>query len=85
MNFLAYSSRGTVFFKSNDTLGFWKDKETLLEMFDEVVKEVRQENIIQFVSDNELAFKVVGKALQQRNNTCFFFCLLVLPITLIRC
>uniref|UniRef100_A0A6N2K340 BED-type domain-containing protein n=1 Tax=Salix viminalis TaxID=40686 RepID=A0A6N2K340_SALVM len=42
------------------------DKETLLEMFDEVVKEVGQENIIQFVSDNEASFKAAGKALQQR-------------------
>jgi len=33
-------------------------------MFDKVVKEVGQENIFQFVSDNESAFKAVGKALQ---------------------
>jgi hypothetical protein len=42
-------------------------------MFDEVVKEVRQENIVQFVSDK--------KALQQRYD--IFFSLFVLPITLI--
>ena len=40
MNFLAYSPKGTIFFKSVDTSGLLKDKETLLEMFDEVVKEV---------------------------------------------
>nr|TKS15721.1 hypothetical protein D5086_0000029670 [Populus alba] len=51
---------------SVDTSSLRKDKETLLEMFDEVVKEVGQENIVQFVSDNESAFKAVGKALQQR-------------------
>uniref|UniRef100_A0A6N2NC96 BED-type domain-containing protein n=1 Tax=Salix viminalis TaxID=40686 RepID=A0A6N2NC96_SALVM len=66
MNFLAYSPRGTVFLKSVDTSGLRKDKETLLEMFDEVVKEVGQENIVQFVSDNEASFKAAGKALQQR-------------------
>ncbi|KAG6752285.1 hypothetical protein POTOM_044507 [Populus tomentosa] len=59
VNFLAYSPRV-------DTSSLRKDKETLLEMFDEVVKEVGQENIVQFVSDNESAFKAVGKALQQR-------------------
>uniref|UniRef100_A0A6N2MSJ5 BED-type domain-containing protein n=1 Tax=Salix viminalis TaxID=40686 RepID=A0A6N2MSJ5_SALVM len=66
VNFLAYSPRGTVFLKSVDTSGLRKDKETLLEMFDEVVKEVGQENIVQFVSDNEASFKAAGKALQQR-------------------
>ena len=71
VNFLAYSPRGTIFLKSVDTLGLRKDKETLLEMFDEVVKEVGQENILQFVSDNKAAFKAVGKALQQRYGTFF--------------
>jgi len=46
VNFLAYSPRGTIFLKSVDTSGLRKDKETLLEMFDEVVKEVGQENIV---------------------------------------
>ena len=39
VNFLAYSPRGTIFLKSVDTSGLRKDKKTLLEMFDEVVKE----------------------------------------------
>ena len=81
VNFVAYSPRGTIFLKFVDILDLQKDKETLLEMFDEVVKEVGQENIIQFVSDNESAFKAAGKALQQRYGT--FFCILVLPIALI--
>ena len=72
VNFLAYSPRGTIFLKSVDTSGLRKDKETLLEMFDEVVKEVGQENIVQFVSDNESAFKAAGKALQQRYGTFFW-------------
>uniref|UniRef100_A0A6N2MJA2 DUF659 domain-containing protein n=1 Tax=Salix viminalis TaxID=40686 RepID=A0A6N2MJA2_SALVM len=71
VNFLAYSPRGTVFLKSVDTSGLRKDKETLLEMFDEVVKEVGQENIVQFVSDNEASYKAAGKALQQRFATHF--------------
>jgi len=40
MNFLACSPRGTIFLKSDDTPGLRKDKGTLFEMFDEVVKEV---------------------------------------------
>ncbi|KAG6792985.1 hypothetical protein POTOM_002152 [Populus tomentosa] len=60
VNFLAYSPRGTIFLKSVDTSGLRKDKETLLEMCDEVAKEMGQENIVQFVSDNESAFKTAG-------------------------
>ncbi|XP_011011287.1 PREDICTED: uncharacterized protein LOC105115911 [Populus euphratica] len=72
VNFLAYSPRGTIFLKLVDTSGLRKDTETLLEMFDEIVKEMGQENIIQFVSDNESAFKAAGKALQQRYGTFFW-------------
>ncbi|KAJ6881483.1 hypothetical protein NC651_028159 [Populus alba x Populus x berolinensis] len=72
VNFLAYSPRGTIFLKSVDTSGLRKDKETLFEMFDEVVKEVGQENIVQFVSDNDFAFKATGKTLQQRYDTFFW-------------
>ena len=32
-------------------------------MFDEVVKEVGQENSVQYVNDNEFVFKAAGKAL----------------------
>ena len=73
INFLAYSPRGIVFLKSIDTSGLRKDKKTLLEIFDEVVKELGQENIVQFVGDNEASFKAVGKALQQRYDTFFWF------------
>ena len=51
-------------------------------MFDEVVIEVGQENMVQFVSDNEVAFKAAGKALLGKGMTPFFG-LLVLPIALI--
>jgi len=38
--FVAYSPKGTIFLKSVDISGLRKDKETLREMFEEVVKEV---------------------------------------------
>ena len=40
-------------------------------MFNEVIKEVGQENIVQFVNDNKSAFKATGKALQQSYGTFF--------------
>jgi len=52
MNFLAYFSRCTIFFKSVDTSDLQKDKEILFKIFPEVVKEVGLENIIKFISDN---------------------------------
>lgn len=72
INFLAYSPRGTMFLKSVDTSGLRKDKDTLLELFDEVVKEVGSENIVQFVSDNDVSYKAAGQALQHRYGTFFW-------------
>lgn len=72
INFLAYSPRGTMFLKSIDTSGLRKDKETLLELFDQVVKEVGPENVVQFVSDNDASYKAAGQALQHRYGTFFW-------------
>jgi hypothetical protein len=79
--FLVYSPRGTMFLKSIDTSGLRKDKETLLELFDQVVREVGPENVVQFVSDNDASYKAAGQALQHRYDT--FFGLHVLLIALI--
>uniref|UniRef100_A0A6N2LJF6 HAT C-terminal dimerisation domain-containing protein n=1 Tax=Salix viminalis TaxID=40686 RepID=A0A6N2LJF6_SALVM len=61
VNFLAYSPRGTVFLKSVDTSGLRKDKETLLEMFDEVVKEVGQEKLSNLLVIMRLHLRLLGK------------------------
>uniref|UniRef100_A0A6N2KZR3 BED-type domain-containing protein n=1 Tax=Salix viminalis TaxID=40686 RepID=A0A6N2KZR3_SALVM len=73
VNFLAYSPRGTVFLKSVDTSGLRKDKETLLEMFDEVVKEVGKENIVQLLvimSFIKAAETLIRKEFTNGNDLC---------------
>ncbi|GKU98298.1 hypothetical protein SLEP1_g11318 [Rubroshorea leprosula] len=59
--FLVYCPRGSMFLKSVDTSGLTKDADTLERMFDEVVKEVGVENVIQFITDNDASFKAAGK------------------------
>ncbi|KAG6487049.1 hypothetical protein ZIOFF_055631 [Zingiber officinale] len=56
----------------NEIRGLRKDKDTLLEIFDQVVHEVGVENVVQFIIDNDASYKVAGKATQQRYGT--FFC-----------
>ncbi|XP_042396472.1 uncharacterized protein LOC121986578 [Zingiber officinale] len=63
INFLMYCPKGTMFLKSIDTSGLRKDKDTLLEIFDQVVHEVGVENVVQFITDNDASYKVAGKAL----------------------
>ncbi|KAK3139264.1 hypothetical protein QOZ80_5AG0380420 [Eleusine coracana subsp. coracana] len=47
-------------------VGLRKDKETLLQLFDQVVQEIGPENVVQFVSDNDASYKAAGQALQHR-------------------
>ncbi|GKV47791.1 hypothetical protein SLEP1_g54653 [Rubroshorea leprosula] len=61
INFLVYRPRGSMFLKSIDTSGLTKDAETLERMFDEVVKEVGVENVVQFITDNDASYKAAGK------------------------
>jgi hypothetical protein len=77
MNFLAYFSRYTIFFKSVDTSDLQKDKEILFKIFPEVVKEVGLENIIKFISDNQSHSMFYSKCIT------LSFGLFMLPITLI--
>ncbi|GKV30763.1 hypothetical protein SLEP1_g39543 [Rubroshorea leprosula] len=72
INFLVYCPRGSMFLKSIDTFGLTEDVEILERMFDEVVKEVRVENVVQFITDNDASYKAVGKRLEAKYNTFFW-------------
>jgi hypothetical protein len=54
INFLVYCARGTVFLKSVDTS---TENTDLLEIFDQVVREVGPENIVQFITDIDARYK----------------------------
>ncbi|KAL4615700.1 hypothetical protein ACB092_07G145200 [Castanea dentata] len=58
INFLVFCPRGTMFLKSLD--------------FDKVVQEVGVENIVQFVTDNDSAYKSAGKKLMQKYGSFYW-------------
>ncbi|KAF0923241.1 hypothetical protein E2562_003450 [Oryza meyeriana var. granulata] len=64
INFLVYCRRGTMFLKSVDTSA---EKANLLEIFDQVVREVGPENIVQFITDPR--YKATVKVLEERYKT----------------
>ncbi|XP_040995981.1 uncharacterized protein LOC121242146 [Juglans microcarpa x Juglans regia] len=66
INFLVYCPKCTMFLKSVDTYGLRKDAEILFNIFDEVVQEIRAENLVQFITDNDASYKAAGKKLQQK-------------------
>ncbi|GKV09418.1 hypothetical protein SLEP1_g20925 [Rubroshorea leprosula] len=61
INFLVDCPKGSMFLKSIDTSGLTKDVETLERMFDEAVREVGVENVVQFITNNDASFKAAGK------------------------
>ncbi|GKU94540.1 hypothetical protein SLEP1_g8019 [Rubroshorea leprosula] len=72
INFLVYCPRGSMFLKSIDTSGLTNDAETLERMFDEMVKEVGVENVVQFITDNDASYKAAGKRLEAKYSTFFW-------------
>ncbi|XP_075654713.1 uncharacterized protein LOC142624865 [Castanea sativa] len=72
INFLVYCPRGTMFLKSLDVSGLTRDADTLFKLFDKVVQEVGVENIVQFVTDNDSAYKSAGKKLMQKYGSFYW-------------
>lgn len=66
INFFVYCRRGTMFLKSVDTSA---EKANLLEIFDQVVREVGPENIVQFITDLDPRYKTTVKVLEERYKT----------------
>uniref|UniRef100_A0ACD5XUR6 Uncharacterized protein n=1 Tax=Avena sativa TaxID=4498 RepID=A0ACD5XUR6_AVESA len=65
-NFLVRCPRGTMFLKSVDTS---TEEASLLVIFDQVVREVGPENIVQFITDIDENFKVAVNLLEERYGT----------------
>ncbi|XP_062194568.1 uncharacterized protein LOC133897764 isoform X2 [Phragmites australis] len=66
INFLVYCPRGTKFLKSIDTSTVKAD---LLEIFDQVIREVGPENIVQFITDIDPRYKATVKILEETYGT----------------
>lgn len=71
INFFVYCPKGTMFLKSVDASEI-TSAEALLNLFDGVVQEVGQKNIVNFLTDTSPSYKVAGKLLMEKYKT--FFC-----------
>lgn len=61
INFLVYSSNGTMFLKSVNHARQSKDANTLFTIFDAVVQEAGPSKIVQFIIDNDVLYKKAGQ------------------------
>ncbi|KAK2992386.1 hypothetical protein RJ640_018305 [Escallonia rubra] len=65
INFLIYCPKGTMFLKLVDASSLTKDVDTFYTIFNEVVQLIGPNYIVQFITDNEAAYKAAGKRLQR--------------------
>lgn len=72
INFFVYSSKGSVFLKSFDSIDDTHTFESLLGLFDSVVEEVGSSNIINFITDTKPSYKAAGQALATKYGTFFW-------------
>ncbi|CAI9272984.1 unnamed protein product [Lactuca saligna] len=72
INFLVNCPLGTVFLKSIDASDHVKNAQLIVEMINEVIKDVREENIVQFITNNGSNFKATGKILEEKHPKLFW-------------
>ncbi|CAI9296597.1 unnamed protein product [Lactuca saligna] len=72
INFLVSCPLGTIFLKSIDASEHVKNAQLIVEMINEVIKDVGDENIVQFITDNGSNFKAAGKILEEQHPKLFW-------------
>ena len=68
INFMVYSKGSTIFLKSVNDLDKIKDNKYIYGLLKDVIKEVGEENVVQVVTDNGLAFVKARKLLMKKYN-----------------
>jgi len=71
-NFFVNSPKRIVFLYSLDTSDISKTANKVFKMLDDVVEFVREENVVQVVTDNAANFKVVGDLLMQKRERLYW-------------
>ena len=79
-NLLVNSPEGTVLLHLMDTSDIFKTFEKVLKMLDEVMEMVREENVVQVITDNAANYKVARKKLMEKRKhlywtTCATHCI----------
>ncbi|XP_022003656.2 uncharacterized protein LOC110901115 [Helianthus annuus] len=72
INFLVNCPFGTVFLKSIDASEHVKSADLIVKMINEVIIEVGEANIVQFITDNGSNFKSAGGILQEQHPRMFW-------------
>ncbi|KAI3723688.1 hypothetical protein L2E82_35444 [Cichorium intybus] len=72
INFLVNCPSGTIFLKSIDASEHVKDAQLIVKMINEVIEEVGEENIVQFITDNGSNFKAAGRLLEEQHPKLFW-------------
>ena len=73
INFMVYCDRSMMYLSSVDTTNTPKMKNYIFSIMDMIVEEVREENVVQVVTDNEASFKGVGMLLMEKQKHLFWF------------
>ena len=68
INFMIYSKGGTIFLKYVDASDKVKDNKYIYGLLKDVIKEFREANVVQIVTDNGSVFVKAGKLLMEKYN-----------------
>ena len=68
INFMIYSKGSTIFLKSIDASDKIKENKYIYGLLKDVIKKVRETNVVKIVTDNGLAFVKSGKLLMKKYN-----------------
>ncbi|XP_023753458.2 uncharacterized protein LOC111901831 [Lactuca sativa] len=72
INFLVNCPTGTVFLKSIDASEHIHNAEYIVKKVNEVIAEVGEENVVQFITDNGSNYKAAGKILEEQHPKLFW-------------
>ena len=72
INFMVYCDRCMIYLSSVYTTNIPKTTDYIFSLMDKIVEEVREENIVQVVTDNEVGFKSTGMLLMEKRKHLFW-------------
>ncbi|CAL4978664.1 unnamed protein product [Urochloa decumbens] len=72
INFSVSSPLGTFFLKTVDASAHFKTHRGLYDLFDEVIREVGPENVVQIIADRNINYGSIDKLIMQNYNSIFW-------------
>ena len=72
INFLVYSTHGTIFLKSVDATNEFQSGEYICGLMNEVVESIGENRVVQVVTDNGANYKATGQLLMQARKHLFW-------------